>query len=267
VLIIGSLCLPVCSYASWKTIAPGLEIGVFPTKTTSIVGDSKITILRIDPDIWKLSFYCIDSLDLSEGLTAGEWCRGYGLVAAINAGMFATDYKTHIGYLREGEYVNNGRTNKYRSVVAANPVRNDPPRFRIFDLDDPETDFNEIDSLYSSVAQNLRLIKRPGENRWSQQDRMWSEAAVGEDTEGRVLMIICRSPFSMHDLNRELLSLDIGLVCAQHLEGGPEAQLYVHTEEFELEIFGSYETDFIEDDSNDHAWPVPNVIGVSMRKK
>ena len=66
----------------------------------------------------------------------------------------------------------------------------------------------------------------------------------------------------MHDLNQELLAADIGLVAAQHMEGGPEAQLYVHVGTTEIEMFGSYETSFKENDQNSAAWPVPNVIGV-----
>lgn len=69
----------------------------------------------------------------------------------------------------------------------------------------------------------------------------------------------------MHDLNQKLLAAGIGLVAAQHLEGGPEAQLYVHAGKFELEMFGSYETSFMENDANAKPWPIPNVIGVRAR--
>jgi len=93
----------------------------------------------------------------------------------------------------------------------------------------------------------------------------WSEAALGEDDAGRILFIFSRAPFSMHDLNRELLAAGIGLVAAQHLEGGPEAQLYVHAGSTELEMFGSYETSFVENDKNSIAWPVPNILGVRPR--
>lgn len=72
----------------------------------------------------------------------------------------------------------------------------------------------------------------------------WSEAALGEDSAGRILFIFSRAPFSMHDLNQELLASDIGLVAAQHLEGGPEAQLYVHAGGVEMDLYGSFETSF-----------------------
>ena len=94
---------------------------------------------------------------------------------------------------------------------------------------------------------------------------MWSEAALGEDEAGRVLFIFCRTPFSMHDLNEELLAAGIGVVAAQHLEGGPLAQLYVHAGRFKLEQCGSYETSFRENDSNATPWPIPNVLGVRPR--
>ena len=59
----------------------------------------------------------------------------------------------------------------------------------------------------------------------------------------------------MHDLNNELLAAGIGIVAAQHLEGGPEAQLYLHVGSFEMEMYGNYETSFRENDSNSAAWP------------
>ena len=94
---------------------------------------------------------------------------------------------------------------------------------------------------------------------------MWSEAALGEDSSGRALFIFSRSPFTMHEFNRKLLSLEIGLVAAQHLEGGPEAQLYLGIGNVTHEMFGSYETSFRENDGNTAPWPIPNVLGVRPR--
>lgn len=249
----------------WETLAPGMELAEVPTRQASPLGDSRITLLRMDPELWELDVLAITETGDESGRTAREWSREHGLTAAINAGMFATDYKTHVGYLRAGDQINNGRFNKYQSVAAFGRRTEALPRFRIFDLDVPGTRTEAILRDYSTVIQNLRLIKRPGENRWSQQDKKWSEAALGEDASGRILFIFCRSPFSMHDLNRELLALDVDLVAAQHLEGGPEAQLYVAVGGREIELVGSFETFFQEDDGNLQAWQVPVVLGVRPR--
>ncbi len=177
--------------------------------------------------------------------------------------MFETDQKTHLGYMRFRDHVYTGHVNKYQSIAAFDPRDGkDVSRFHIFDLDAPGITMQSIQQDYNSAVQNLRLVKRPGSNQWTQQTRKWSEAALGEDDAGRILFLFSRSPFSMHDLNQELLAAGIGLVAAQHLEGGPEAQIYVHAGSFELEMFGSYETSFKENDSNSIPWPVPNVLGV-----
>jgi hypothetical protein len=163
--------------------------------------------------------------------------------------------------------VHNGRiVRQYESAAAFGPTaKNNAPRFRIFDLDEPGVAIESIRRDYSLVVQNLRLIKRPGQNRWEQQPKRWSEAALGEDAEGRILFIFARAPFSMHDLNRELLSMGIDVVAAQHLEGGPEAQMIIRAGGRDLEWIGSYETLFHEADDTQRAWPVPNVLGLRGR--
>jgi hypothetical protein len=223
-----------------------------------------ITVLRIDPQVWNLKLMSLAGAGEEGVLSARDWCARHGLTAAINAGMFHEDYRTHSGYLRCGPDVNNPQCNSYKSVAAFSPKRDDLPPFHIFDFD--SLNINPIYADYSCVIQNLRLIDRSGQNRWSPQPKRWSEAALGEDTQGRILFIFCRSPYSMYDLNNILLSLPIDLVCAQHLEGGREAQLYFKTPALELELTGSYETDFSDSDDNGQASPIPNVLGIVKRK-
>ena len=254
------------SAADWKSIAPGMDLKYIATKKPSSVGDSRIVILRMDPSLWQLETVGITQTHESAGHTARAWSQSRNFSAAINAGMFATDYKTHIGYMGSPSSVNNSHPNAYQSVAAFEPRDSQSlPRFRIFDLDAPGVHFPDILKDYTSVLQNLRLVKRSGLNQWAQQERKWSEAALGEDDAGRILFIYSRSPFSMHDLNDELLAAGIGLVAAQHLEGGPEAQLYVHVGNMEMELYGSYETSFRENDANSAAVPVPNILGVRQR--
>ena len=254
--------------SSWKTLAPGMELGYVTAREPSAAGDSRIAILRMDPKLWELAAIGVSQTGESSGHTAREWSEKHKLVAAINAGMFETDQKTHLGYMRFRDHVYTRHVNKYQSIAAFDPRDGkDVPRFHIFDLDAPGVTMPSIQQDYDSAVQNLRLVKRPGFNQWGQQTRKWSEAALGEDDAGRILFIFSRSPFSMHDLNQELLAAGIGMVAAQHLEGGPEAQLYVHAGNFELEMFGSYETSFKENDTNSIPWPVPNVLGVRPRVK
>ena len=250
---------------TWDSLAPGLELGHLRTQEGQ-TGGATVVVLRIDPRHWNLDFAGISQADGARSKTAREWCGQLGFAAAINAGMFETDYKTHVGYLRVGDHVNSGHVTGYKSVAAFGPNEGQPrPPFRIFDLDSPGVTVESIVRDYRLVAQNLRLIQRPGVGKWGPQEKRWSEAALGEDDRGRILFIFSRSPFSMHELNRILLASDLGLMAAQHLEGGPEAQLYVRAGDVDLELTGSFETGFREDDTNSAAWPVPNILGVRPR--
>jgi len=120
---------------------------------------------------------------------------------------------------------------------------------------------------YHVVSQNLRLMAsddgKRGRGVWSRQAKRWSEAALGVDAQGRLLLIFTRAPFSMWELNRFLQRLPLGIVRAMHLEGGPEASLSLHGPGLQRDLCGSYETGFRLDDTNVEQWPLPNVLGVA----
>ena len=250
----------------WKSLEIGMELTWLAAKSPSPIGDSRITVVRVDPKIWKLDLLSASVSGEPEGMTAREWARNNDLAVATNAGMFGSDYKTHVGYMECRGHINSKRVNHYQSIAAfdARHPETQPP-FHIFDLDDPDITVQAIRKQYASLVQNLRLVKRPGRNRWRDSNMQWSEVALGEDDEGKILLIYSRSPFSMHDLNEELLSAGFGLVALQHLEGGPEAQIYLSAGDTKLELFGSYETSFRKDDENSNACPIPNVLGVRRK--
>ena len=70
----------------------------------------------------------------------------------------------------------------------------------------------------------------------------------------------------MHEFNELALNLPLNIAGAMHLEGGPEASLSIHTGGIDLDLSGSYETDFWPDDSNHRQWPIPNILGVLRQK-
>lgn len=249
----------------WNVLDNGLCIGEFESSQKSIMADSKITVIKINPNFFTFKLLCANELKHSS-LTAKEWCQKYNLIGAINAGMFQTDHRSNVGYMKNYNYVNNPTINlKYLSVAAFNPIDSTSNTyFHIFDIDN--YDMNDIINNFNTVIQNLRLIKRPSLNRWSQQHKKWSEAILGQDKKGNVLFIFSRSPYSMHDLIDILKGLPIDIDCAQHLEGGPEASLYFSYKNCKIEKFGSYETDFSENDNNNSYWPIPNIIGFQKNK-
>jgi len=242
----------------WDAWAPGFEVAALPVAGSP----HPITVVRLDPAAWCLSLAAKAETG-GPSLTARQWADQQGFSLVVNAGMFATDHSTHVGFMDISGRAHGQDSSAYQSVALFGPSQPGLPPYTIVDTDSVSTAaLAAARAQYRYGVQNLRLIRKPGENRWSQKPRRWSELALAEDAEGRPMLIFTRAPFSMHDLNAQLLAAGIGLVAAQHLEGGPEAQLFMRVGAREAEMFGSFETGFVEHDRNDHPWPVPNVIGV-----
>ena len=69
----------------------------------------------------------------------------------------------------------------------------------------------------------------------------------------------------MQELNDKLLGLALGITAAMHVEGGPEASLSIHAGGVDLDLNGSYETGFNENDDEKAQWPIPNLLAVARK--
>ncbi len=225
----------------WKPLQPGVDLAVV----------DGLYVVRIDPQRAHLAV-ALASESGGGPRTAAEWCRKANLAVAINAGMFASDQRSNVGYLRHGAHLNNARFNDYRSVIAIDPG------VLWLDLDRQKADL----AKYDVVIQNLRLIAGDRRNVWAPSARRWSEAALAIDAKGRLLFLFSRAPYTMRDFNARILALPLEVMRAMHLEGGPEASLSIHVPGVDLDLSGSFETGFLENDTNARQWPIPNVLGV-----
>jgi hypothetical protein len=162
-------------------------------------------------------------------------------------------------------HVNNPYLSKDKTILAFHPKNDSIPGVQI--IDRTCDDFDHLRDHYESLVQSIRMVSCTQRNVWAQQPDIWSIAAIGVDREGRVLFIHCRSPHTVHDFINILLDLPIDLYNAMYAEGGPEAQLYFRSGEREVELVGSFESRFLESDSNQQAWPVPNVVAAIRRSK
>jgi hypothetical protein len=179
-------------------------------------------------------------------------------------GMYREDRRTNSGHAHAPGYVNNARwVGAYKSALGIGALKADGPPALMADLDRPD-DKTRL-SMYGTVVQNLRLIRSPGRGVWAKQDRRWSEAAVAIDKEGRVLFIFSRYPYSMKELIDVLLAQPLAITAAMHVEGGPEASLSIHAGGVDLDLNGSYESGFNENDLERQQWPIPNVLGSRRR--
>jgi hypothetical protein len=174
--------------------------------------------------------------------------------------MVQVDHVRNVGRLVDGKHVNQAHWTDYKSALVWNPLVSGLPAARLLDLDAP--DARSDAGAYSSAVQNLRLIKGDGRNVWKPNGRAWSEAAVAQDRDGRILFLFTRDAYEMDAWNRLVLALPLRIVKAMHVEGGPEASLSLCNREPALHLSGSFETGFNPNDDLHAQWPIPNVLAV-----
>jgi hypothetical protein len=250
--------------AVWQKLFDGLDLGFFLSPRPAEMGDSMIRVLRIDPRHYKLRLLNASAFENGRPLTTKEWCHKYGLVAAINASMYQADLKASVSLMRTKNHVNNPKLSKDMTVLAFDRNSSEVPRVKI--IDRQCEDFNIWKKKYKTLIQSIRMISCKGKNVWAQQPQKWSTAAIAIDQRGRVLFIHVGSPYSTHDLIDILKMLPLDIARAMYVEGGPQAQLYLKAGNHEHEFVGSYKIDIEENMNALFSRPIPNVVGISLRK-
>lgn len=246
----------------WESLEPGLTVGRFAWCD----GDdpAAIAVVRVDPARFDLRVLAASNTPQRQPQPVRWWAERHDLAVATNAGMYHPDLLRHVGLMIDGEHRNNPvAVTHYRSVLAFSPVDPADEPFLLADLD--EISLDDLGKRYRTLIQNLRMIDHRRKNVWSQNDRISTAAALGTDSDGNLLFLFSRFPRTVHDLNRCLLELPIGLQRAQYLEGGPEAALVVRSGDTTLEYLGSFSDPSGEPAAATLAWPVPNVVGVVRR--
>lgn len=233
-----------------------LEVIYYDSPIKSSHGNSVITIVKMNPKHF--------TFDIVGGKfqTAEQWSKE-GYVAVINPGMYDVNFK-NLGYMMNYSVAYNSKLNKDNAILALNPKDNSIPTAQIIDL--KHQDWSVLKHKYHSYTQSIRMVDINGYNRWALRESKWSLAVVAIDKQGNLLFIHSRSPYQVNVFINILLDSPFNIKNMMYLEGGPEASLYVNYNGTLVKQFGSYETDFNENNYNNHFWRIPNVIGVKQIK-
>lgn len=254
---------PKCaSPAIETTVEPGLVVDrwLAPTPSSTGLGDRCITIVRIDPKRFALELHTAQAEGGSR--TVPVWAKDASLAAVINASMYGEDRRS-VGMLVGGGVVNNGAdTKKFGGFFAWDPVDPTAPPFVSTGRDCAGFDLDSLKKRYRSIVQNYRLLDCARNPIAWQDPKLFSAAVLGSDRKGNVVFIHARTPYSMTELGKLLATPELDLETAMHVEGGPEASVYVQGTVSEM---GSFESGFMSNDDNASFWPIPNVIGAKRR--
>ena len=250
----------------WNEIERGLFYAEFDAPLKSKVSDSKISVLKIDPNYFSFELLTATEHD-SLRRTVEQWSNDFNLVAVINAGMFnLSDHYTGTGYLKNYTHINNGKLRgNFRAFAMFNPKSNDFPAMNIVDMEIENWEYYL--SNYNSAFQCIRMVD------CNQKQVLWkprkpissSMCVLGTDIYGNVLFVFCRSPYTANTMSNFLLHLPLKTYSAMYLDGGPESSLYVNAGDTIIEKVGSWVSPGYANDDNTYFWELPNVIGVKRK--
>ncbi|MEI6049330.1 MAG: phosphodiester glycosidase family protein [Bacteroidota bacterium] len=244
---------------SWQKV----DSGLFFTETLSPIksdnGDSKVTILKIDPHYY--SFKLLSAKETKEdNKTIREWVKTKELIAAINAGLYQEDDKTNVGFMKNYNFVNNNHLTKDNTVTAFNRTDATVPEIQIIDLKCQK--WEDLKDKYYSFTQGIRMIDCNQNNTWSQQPDKFGMAVIAIDKQGNALFIFTCSPYSVHDFINSLKLLPLDIYNAMYLEGSSPASFYLNYKGLEDEKTGY----IMANGENGTAWELPNIIGIVKKK-
>jgi len=251
--------------SAWKNLANGVDFIEMDAPEKSIINDSKISILKIDPA--KVDFHMLAATEHGKtSRTAAEWAEQFDLNIVINAGMYDLSRKLlSKGFLQNGKHINNGTLYPgYNAMIAFNPVDSTAAKFTVIDL--KCTGWESVKSSYQCYAQGLRMIDCNGEALgWNKKKQSCSMLVTAIDKAGNIYFIFSRSPYTHNEMIGFMLGFPFGLTHAIYMEGGPQTSMYVKIGETTIEKIGSYVSQTYENDLNDSFRKLPNVIGVKVK--
>ncbi|NEW83172.1 MAG: hypothetical protein GZ094_12505 [Mariniphaga sp.] len=254
------------SIPRWHSLQSGLYFWEPDAPEKSILNDSKIFILKVDPRFCNFSMLSASEHG-NRNRTADEWAKKFNVNVVVNAGMFnMSNARTNKGYMKNYSHTNNGKMNGYYNVMMAmNPKKASDPMMMLYDLTCIK--WESIRNDYHTYSQGMRMIdcngnkmawdKRPGQ--------ACSMVISATDIIGNIYFIFVRSPYTHQKMIDFTVQLIPDIRTTVYLEGGPEASLYIQTPDTTISKIGSYVSKTYENDNNDHFWKIPNVIGIQSR--
>lgn len=213
----------------------------YPNGVEMAQPDRDLVVIRADPILTPLEL-----VNQNPALSLAQTGKLKGFIVAINAAMFAKDYVTSIGYMKNFETVNNPRFNpKLRSFLLFHPKNKRSPAVKIGTKEDLDA--------YHTAFQTHRMIDGSGKILWNRGASVYHQVGlVGVDGKNRVLFFFHPALIDMHDLVEKILELKLDLRGLLYLDGGNHGSLYLSPD-----LGGGWNT-----------WiPLPNVLGIASKKK
>jgi hypothetical protein len=254
---------PTPDYSDWVELTKGMEYREIDAPKKSFIGDSKISILRMDPQQFHFDLFTATQYD-SLPRDLHTWADTFDLLVAFNAGMYnlARPLQSR-AYLKSGAHLNNGKILENFNLMLALGPKPNSQRSNIEVLDLTCANWEQEQQNFSGFAQGLRMIDCNGNPmNWQKKVQSCSMLVAAEDQKGWFYLIFTRSPYTHNQMIGFMTEMPYGLHDAIYLEGGPETSLLIDVNGHCIEKVGSWVSTTWERNDNNHFWRLPNIVGV-----
>jgi len=255
-LIIGTGFLDGSASAADKKDCSHLQLWTDSAKVDSIF------FFKFNPREWEMALLTSSQYN-HPPLTAKGWHGKYNYQLIINAGMFAADNRTSLGYCRNFNHINNPRLVRYNAFLAFNPIDSLGMPARIIDRNCEN--FDSLQGQYQSVLQCMRMLSCRGESTWKKKEEKHSILALGENRRHEMIIFFAITPVYPPDFIELARTLDNELIRLIYLEGGNHASLYMRTGDDETILIGRDDSGFPAGGFGPEGAAIPNVIALRRR--
>jgi hypothetical protein len=253
----------VPDYSNWVTLTKGMEYREIAAPVKSFIGDSKLSILRMDPSQFRFDLFTATQFD-SVPKDVPTWADTFDLLVAFNAGMYnlARPLQSR-AYLQSGDHYNNAKLLENFNLMLALGPKPNTNRSNIEVLDLTCANWEQEKNNFSGFAQGLRMIDcNASPMNWQKKVQSCSMLVAAEDEKGWFYLIFTRSPYTHNQMIGFMKQMPGGLHDAIYLEGGPETSLLIDVNGHCIEKVGSWVSTTWERDDNNRFWRLPNIVGI-----
>jgi uncharacterized protein YigE (DUF2233 family) len=247
--------------AHWDRLADGLEVTVW-TPGEACAQVPPLYMMKIDAERFRFSIYHYRAEGLELPLTLGDWHQRTKALALFNAGLFMDDF-SYLGLLyKDGKPLGGKRHGQWQGLFVAEPLVPGAKKARVLDL--KVEPFEEDKPAYQEAAQSLMLLDRRGTPRVRQSGKAAQQTVVGEDREGRLIVIMSKGEVPLWEL---AVCLRDGLRDISHamaMDGGASSDVLIGSEISGPRADAAWQP-LVDGKGLSHV-PLPTVIGVFPRR-
>ena len=267
-VVAGVAAVMVASRPEGSGLAEGAPARLDALGAELIHLDASAITKRGPPTVWALRLtrpvelvpHHFRSSGLDAPRTVEAWADHLGAPLVFNAGQFDEDLN-HLGWLKSGgRWLGEHQHSTWMGLLVSGPLEG-APWSGVVDL---ERSNPEIAERYRHVVQSMMLVDDDGRMRVRDTDLSACRTVVGQDRDGRVVILVSEGAMTLGDMVRWLPSTGLDLVRAMNLDGGIESQIAIRTAELELVLYGQYGTGTTVFDAGPGQirYPLPAVIAV-----